>query len=408
MPLDKTVEQLTQALALWLIPGSNQRRVVKSYLATTGLPDLSLATAESLLALMAINPAFSDKTRDLARLALHDPWQLPFAARIKAHLIWAEQDNHHLIFLADLPNLLQQLADPPLLLCVVGQPAQIDAPSLAVVGSRKLSSEGERHAANWSYHLAWQGLNIISGLARGVDGYAHQGALRAVAEGASGTTCAVLAHGLDRIYPPEHRAMAANISQAGALISEYPLGTPPISRYFPARNRLVTGLSLGVLVVEAALQSGSLVSARHAMEQGREVMAIPSSICYKQSEGCHQLIRQGAALVTCPEEVLSELSVPLRNFLATAPPSISADPFDVANLSALSTQASKPFKKTLKVVDVPAHLASLYALLNNAPQPTDALLATLKLTAEQGSVLLLELELEGLAVQKTGGWCKSA
>ncbi|HKM16018.1 MAG TPA: DNA-processing protein DprA [Marinospirillum sp.] len=402
MPLDKTVEQLTQALALWLIPGSNQRRVVKSYLATTGLPDASLATAESLLDLMARNTVFSDKTRDLARLALHDPWQLPFADRIEAHLIWAEQANHHLIFLADLPSLLQQLADPPLLLCVAGQPAQIEAPSLAVVGSRKLSSEGEHHAANWSYHLAWQGLNIVSGLARGVDGYAHQGALRAVAEGAFGTTCAVLAHGLDRIYPPEHRAMAANISQTGALISEYPLGTPPIARYFPARNRLVTGMSLGILVVEAALQSGSLVSARHAMEQGREVMAIPGSIRYKQSEGCHQLIRQGAALVTCPEDVLSELSVPLNNFLAVAAPSISA------NTSNLSANTSKPLKRTLKVVDVPEHLHSLYALLNDLPQPTDALLATLKLTAEQGSVLLLELELEGLAVQKTGGWCKSA
>lgn len=402
MPLDKTVEQLTQALALWLIPGNNQRRVVKAYLATTGLPNLSLATAESLLDLMARNPVFSDKTRDLARLALHDPWQLPFAKSIETHLIWAEEDNNHLIFLADLPNLLQQLADPPLLLCVTGQPEQLTAPSLAVVGSRKLSPAGEHHAANWSYQLAWQGLNIVSGLARGVDGYAHQGTLRAVAEGASGTTCAVLAHGLDSIYPPEHRTMAANISQAGALISEYPLGTPPLPRYFPARNRLVTGMSLGVLVVEAALQSGSLVSARHAMEQGREVMAIPGAVRYKQSEGCHQLIRQGAALVTCPEDVLSELSVPLKNFLALAAPSIST------GATHLAADVSKPLKPSLKAVEVPEHLYSLYVLLTDFPQPTDVLLAALKLTPEQGSIVLLELELEGLAVQKTGGWCKGA
>lgn len=389
MPSIQENQQLVQQLALWLIPGSNQRRVAKSYLATTGLPDLSLATAEQLLDLMARNPAFSDKTRDLARLALHDPWKLPFANSIEAHLTWAEQDNHHLIFLAHLPSLLQQLADPPLLLCVVGQPEQLDAPSLAIVGSRQLSPEGENHAANWSYQLAWQGLNIVSGLARGVDGYAHQGALRAVAEGASGTTCAVLAHGLDNIYPPEHTAMAANISQAGALLSEYPLGTPPIPRYFPARNRLVTGMSLGTLVVEATLKSGSLVSARHAMEQGREVMAIPGSVRRKQSEGCHQLIRQGAALVTCPEEVLSELSVPLNTFL-TAPTALAAS-----------------FKRAVKV-EVPEHLASLYELIDDVPQPTDELLVKLNLSAEQGSVALLELELEGLVVQKLGGWCKSA
>lgn len=391
MPLIQENQQLVQQLALWLIPGGNQRRVAKSYLATTGLPNLSLATAEQLLELLARNPAFSDKTRDLARLALHDPWQLPFANSIEAHLIWAEQDNNHLVFLADLPDLLQQLADPPLLLCVTGQPEQLNAPSLAVVGSRKLSPEGEHHAANWSYQLAWQGLNIVSGLARGIDGYAHQGALRAVAEGASGTTCAVLAHGLDSIYPPEHRAMAANISQAGALISEYPLGTPPIPRYFPARNRLVTGMSLGVLVVEATLQSGSLVSARHAMEQGREVMAIPGSVRRKQSEGCHQLIRQGAALVTCPEDVLSEMSTPLSTFL-TAPTALAAS-----------------FKRAAQVeVEVPKHLASLYELIGDVPQPTDELLAKLGLSAEQGSVALLELELEGVIVQKLGGWCKSA
>ena len=391
MPLIQESKQLIQQLALWLIPGGNQRRVAKSYLANTGLPNLSIATAEQLLELLARNPAFSDKTRDLARLALHDPWQLPFAKSIEAHLIWAEQDNNHLVFLADLPDLLQQLADPPLLLCVTGQPEQLNAPSLAIVGSRQLSPEGEHHAANWSYQLAWQGLNIVSGLARGVDGYAHLGALRAAAEGASGTTCAVLAHGLDSIYPPEHRAMAANISQAGALISEYPLGTPPIPRYFPARNRLVTGMSLGVLVVEATLQSGSLVSARHAMEQGREVLAIPGSVRRKQSEGCHQLIRQGAALVTCPEEVLGELSVPLNTFL-TAPTALAAS-----------------FKRAAQVeVEVPKHLVSLYELIGDVPQPTDELLAKLGLSAEQGSVALLELELEGVIVQKLGGWCKSA
>lgn len=383
MPLPTESEPLVYELALWLIPGHNQRRLVKSYLATEGAGDLTKVTAPKLLELLARNPAFSSKTRDLARLALHQPWQLPFADLIKAHLIWAEQDDHWLIPLADLPNPLQQLVDPPLMLAVIGQPEQLHAPSLAVVGSRKLSPEGEYNAAHWSYQLTWQGLNIVSGLARGVDSFAHQGALRAVAEGASGSTCAVLAHGLDIIYPPEHKSMAANISEAGALISEYPLGTPPIPRYFPARNRLVTGLSLGVLVVEATQRSGSLVSARHAMEQGREVMAIPGSVRRRQSEGCNQLIRQGAALVTCPEEVISELSVPLKTFLPTP----------------LKNEPSPQLAE---------HLQAMYSLIGDVPLTTDELLNRLALKAEQGLVLLLELELEGLITQQPGGWCRSA
>ena len=159
MPLPTESEPLVYELALWLIPGHNQRRLVKSYLATEGAGDLTKVTAPKLLELLARNPAFSSKTRDLARLALHQPWQLPFADLIKAHLIWAEQDNHWLIPLADLPNPLQQLVDPPLMLAVIGQPEQLHAPCLAVVGSRKLSPEGEYNAAQWSYPLTWQGLN---------------------------------------------------------------------------------------------------------------------------------------------------------------------------------------------------------------------------------------------------------
>ena len=383
MPLHKESEQLTQELALWLIPGHNQRRLVKHYLATATSPDLAKVTAVELLEIMANSPAFKDKTRQLARLALHNPWQLPFANLIKMHLIWVEQDNHHLIFLADQPNLLQQLVDPPLMLSVIGEPKELQAPSLAVVGSRQLSPEGEHLADNWSYQLAWQGLNIVSGLARGVDSHAHLGALRAVSEGAAATSCAVLAHGLDSIYPPEHNKMANDLlTSGGALISEYSLGTPPLPRYFPARNRIVTGLSLGVLVVEATLRSGSLVSARHAMEQGREVMAIPGSVRRRQSEGCHQLIRQGAALVTGPEEVLAEISTPLKTFLPTH-----------------KAEEANP--------QIAEHLQPLYCLMHDAPQSADELLSKLKINAEQGLVLLQELALEGLIVQQPGGWCRS-
>lgn len=384
MPLNKDSKLLAQELALWLIPGHNQRRLVKYYLETSNASDLTQVTAAELLEVLARSPAFQDKTRRLARLALHDPWQLPFAELIKSHLIWAEDERHWLIFLAELPPLLQQLVDPPFMLSVIGEPKELYAPALAVVGSRQLSPEGKSLATSWSHHLAWQGLNIVSGLARGVDACAHAGALKAIAEGASATTCAVLAHGLDRIYPPEHQGMAKDlVDSGGALISEYPLGTAPLARHFPARNRIVTGLSLGVLVVEATLRSGSLISARHAMEQGREVMAIPGSVRRRQSEGCHQLIRQGAALVTKPEEILSELSVPLTTFLPNA-------------------------TKAEDVTQVPQHLQPLYCLMHDAPQSVDELLSRLELSAEQGLILLQELELEGFIVQQPGGWCRSS
>lgn len=382
MPLHKDSETLTLDLALWLLPGSNQRRVAQLVQQTTS----ATLTSRLLLEQMTHHPAFREDTRQLARLALNDPWKLPYSDRLLAHLRWAEQDHHWLLALQELPSLLQNIADPPLLLCAKGQITSLDAPAVAVVGSRSLSPEGRHNALNWSHHLTWQGLNIISGLARGVDGFAHQGALKARQEGASGATHAVLAHGLDRIYPPEHRELAAAISESGALLSEYPLGTAPLARHFPARNRIVTGLSLGVLVIEAAKRSGSLVSARHAMEQGREVMAIPGSVRRVQSEGCHELIRQGAALVTDADDVLVELAQPLKHCLQPN-----------SSVNAAKTPPA-----------LPDHLRPLYCLISDVPQSSDQLLSSLGLTAAEGSAQLLELELDGYIEQQPGGWCLSS
>ncbi|MBE0506667.1 MAG: DNA-protecting protein DprA [Marinospirillum sp.] len=382
MPLHKESETLTLDLALWLLPGSNQRRVAQ-LVQQAASPTLS---SRLLLEQMTHHPAFKEGTRQLARLALNDPWKLPYSDRLLAHLRWAEQDHHWLLALHELPPLLQNIVDPPLLLCAKGQITSLDAPALAVVGSRSLTPEGRHNALNWSHRLTRQGLNIISGLARGVDGFAHQGALNARQEGASGTTHAVLAHGLDRVYPLEHRELATAISESGALLSEYPLGTAPLARHFPARNRIVTGLSLGVLVIEAAKRSGSLVSARHAMEQGREVMAIPGSVRRVQSEGCNELIRQGAALVTDADDVLVELAQPLKQCLQ----------------SNSSVNAAKP---------PPAlsdHLRPLYCLISDVPQSSDQLLSSLGLTAAEGSAQLLELELDGYIEQQPGGWCLSS
>lgn len=382
MPLHKDVQAHLQDLALWLLPGHNQRRI--NLLRQTSLNAGIAADSAALLQQVALHPRFRPEIRQLAAQALQDPWRLPFSNQLKQHLQWAEAPDHWLLPLAELPPLLQAIVDPPLLLGVRGQPVELQAPAVAVVGSRNLSPEGRYLAQHWSAHLAWQGLNVISGLARGVDGFAHQGVLDARQQGASGVTLAVLAHGLDQVYPPEHRIVAERIVAQGALLSEYPLGTAPLARQFPARNRIVTGLSLGVLVVEAQLKSGSLISARHAMEQGREVMAIPGSVRRPQSAGCHQLIRDGAALVSHPDEVLMELQQPLRQQLQAAPSEVGP------------------------VGDLPEHLQPLYALITDVPQPADLLLQQLPLATAEGAGLLQELALEGLIEQQPGGWCRSA
>lgn len=388
MPLHKPSEVLAQEVALWLLPSVNQRRLAKLYLEFTDAPDFTQASAKQLLTLIANSPTFKQDQQLLARQALNNPWQLPYANKIKEQLIWAEAPNHWLLSLTELPLLLHQLADPPLMLSLIGNPQELEAPNLAIVGSRRLSPEGQELAFNWANHLAFKGINILSGLARGVDSFAHQGALLANSQGAPATTSAVLAHGLDMLYPPEHAQLAEQISQTGALISEFPLGVQPLPRHFPQRNRLVTGLSLGVLVVEATLRSGSLVSARHAMEQGREVMAVPGSVKRPQSQGCHQLIRQGAALVTNPTEVLAELEVPLASYL---PPNKPANSSSQELLNQLSPLAAK-----------------VLAQLTDATQTPDQLAQQLNLSAAEVLISLQELQLEGLAANETGGWCLGA
>ncbi|SFX78543.1 DNA-processing protein DprA [Marinospirillum alkaliphilum] len=388
MPHDRDVEQLLPHLILWLLPGHNQRRIAQI---RQQLEPSAAADPHALLQALSSFPRVQPQLAALCRQALHDPWRLPFADQIHRHLLWAEHPKHWLLTPEQQPECLAEIADPPLLLCVSGQHQALDSPALAVVGSRNVTPEGRHNASHWSAHLAHQGLNIISGLARGVDAYAHQGVLDARERGASGATFAVLAQGLDQIYPPEHKSLAERVCEQGALLSEYPLGASPLPRNFPARNRIVTGLSLGVLVVEAALRSGSLVSARHALEQGREVMAIPGSVRRKQSEGCHQLIRQGAALVTHPDEVLAELRLPLQQIIQATD---GLSPF-VAGSGVSESGVSK-------------HLQPLYQLISDVPQTADQLLLQLDCETAEGLALLQELELDGLIEQCPGGWCRSA
>ncbi len=218
----------------------------------------------------------------------------------------------------DYPAALLDIPDPPLMLYAVGQTAQLTklraAQALAMVGSRNPTPQGAENARAFACSLAASGLTVVSGLALGVDGAAHEGALQGTTKGQL-ATIAVVGTGLDRVYPRQHRDLAHRIAQNGLILSEYPLGTPPLSPNFPRRNRLISGLSQATLVVEAALQSGSLITAKQALEQGRDVMAIPGSIHSTQAKGCHALIKQGAKLVESAQDVLEELRMPALDTL---------------------------------------------------------------------------------------------
>jgi DNA processing protein len=228
---------------------------------------------------------------------------------------WLEQDpdTRRLVCYEDAhyPQLLREIACPPPLLFVAGDGASLDHPQLAIVGSRRSSCQGEQTAAWLAAELAKLGFCITSGLAAGIDSHAHSGALAV-----GGRSIAVLGTGIDRIYPQANRQLAARLAESGALVSEFALATPPIPANFPQRNRIIAGLAVGVIVVEAALRSGSLITARLAMESNREVFAVPGSIHSGNSRGCHRLIREGARLVENVDSVLEELSGPLMGIIS--------------------------------------------------------------------------------------------
>lgn len=237
---------------------------------------------------------FSQKTIEQIQ---HIDWK-----QIERELLWAEQKSHYLVTLFDeqYPKMLREISSPPLVLFVSGNVECIDKWQLAIVGSRNSSPTGREIAYEFSKNLAQSGFIITSGLALGIDGASHRGALE------SGKTIAVLGTGLDCIYPSKHRELAEQIEQNGALVSEFPLQTPACSFHFPLRNRIISGLSFGVLVIEASIRSGSLITAKYAVEHNRNVYAIPGSIRHHLAKGCHQLIKQGAKLVETPWEIIED------------------------------------------------------------------------------------------------------
>lgn len=228
------------------------------------------------------------------------------AERLSATLTWLNDPANRIITLGDdhYPRLLLDIPDPPVLLYVKGSPEVLNRPSVAVVGSRQATQQGMENAYAMSLALAHAGITIVSGLAMGIDAAAHRGGL----DGGAGTV-AVVGTGLDIVYPSRNRDLAHSIAANGAIVSEYPLGTPPRPDNFPRRNRLISGMSRGCLVVEAAISSGSLITARTAADQGREVFAVPGSIHSPVAKGCHSLIKQGAKLVESAQDVLEELRI---------------------------------------------------------------------------------------------------
>lgn len=298
---------------------------------------------------------------------------------VQAALDWADAAQNHLVSITDdnYPALLRELRDPPLLLYLKGNPDALHLPALAIVGSRNPTRGGSENAVNFAAHLGRCGFVIVSGLAQGIDTAAHRGALDGKA-----MTIAVLGHGIDRVYPAANRDLAHAIAQQGTLLSEYPLGTPPKRENFPARNRLISGLSLGVLVVEAAYRSGSLITARLASEQGREVFALPGSIHNPLARGCHRLIRDGAKLVESAADIIDELR-PL-----------------VAHLQELESPAEPLPTATVKR---DPDYEKLLSALGFEPLSADAIAAGCGLTIEQVSSMLLILELEGEIEVLQGG-----
>ena len=309
------------------------------------------------------------------------------AAQLQTTLDWLQAgDDRRVVVLGDAayPAALLDIEDPPLMLYMLG--TQVNrtqaatkkiAINLAIVGSRNPTPQGESNARQFAKVFGGAGLCVVSGLALGIDGAAHDGAMLG-----GGETIAVVGTGLDRVYPKKHLALAHRIAQQGMIISEFPLGTPPLTANFPKRNRIISGLSRGTLVVEAALQSGSLITARLASEQGKEVFAIPGSIHSPQSRGCHALIKQGAKLVELAQDVLEELNLP------------------VAGLTGFS--ASRPENGTNPTAGQTCDDPLLAALGFDAVS-LDALQARTGLDTARLQAQLLELELGGQLARLPGG-----
>lgn len=357
----------------------------------TGSPQSILASPAQALEALGLRPAV---VRDLLQPT---PSRL---AQIERILAWADGPARSLVTLADpdYPAWLAQIHDPPPVLFVHGERHWLSRPMLAIVGSRNATLHGIDTATELAAHLSHAGWTIVSGLALGIDRAAHQGALQG-----PGSTLAVMGSGIDRIYPRRHEALGQQIAMQGALVSELPPGTPPAAAFFPRRNRLIAGLSQGVVVVEAAVQSGSLITARLANEGGREVFAVPGPVRSGVSRGCHQLLREGATLVESAADVLAICPAPAMSSPPSFHRSLCGIPRHGADRRATGVGDSND--TTLgsgALPQDPLQQRILAALQGGAAHP-DQLAAHLGLPVQALAAALLELELHGWLITGAQG-----
>ena len=359
-----------------------ERDELAAWLRLAMTPGVGRGSARKLLAAFGLPGNIFDQDAE----ALHSVVRAPqvqalrsqpegWSAQVETTWAWLRQESsRRLLTLADpdYPAALLQTEDPPLMLYVSGVAVQEWPRAVSVVGSRNPTPQGANNAREFSRSFAQAGWTVVSGMALGIDAAAHEGALEGAPPGQV-ATIAVVGTGLDRVYPSQHLQLAHRIAERGWLVSEYPLGTHPLSENFPQRNRIIAALGQGTLVVEAALRSGSLITARQAAEQGREVFAIPGSIHSPQARGCHELLRQGAKLVETAQDVMEELA-----------PAAPAKP---------RAPASAP---------APAE-SSLLQALGHDPVGLDALIARTGVSAADLQAQLLELELEGHVARLPGG-----
>lgn len=316
-------------------------------------------------------------------------------------VFWLSQKNNGALTISDAsyPRLLREIHDPPPVLFYHGDPQLLHYPQLAIVGSRNPSRSGEETAYEFSKHLSNTGFVITSGLALGIDAAAHRGALAG-----RNLTVAVAGTGLDRVYPASHRELAHDIAQQGVMVSEFVPGTGPMAGNFPRRNRIISGLSVGTLVVEAAKQSGSLITARLAMEQSREVFAIPGSIHNPLARGCHALIRQGVKLVETASDIMEELT-PLMRLMYT---NLDVKTSSVPTSSQHPPEASVVFQKNQELIDsLSTEQQQLYAYMGYEPISIDTLVERSQLTTEAVSAMLVELELKGCVTSDSGMYSRT-
>lgn len=312
---------------------------------------------------------------------------------LASDLEWLEQDSHQLISWQDerYPPLLRDISSPPAALFVEGDPDILWLPQLAVIGSRNPTTGGCDNARDFAAELSRQGLTITSGMASGIDSVAHQAALDS-----GKPTVAVMGTGLDRIYPASSKSLALRIRKEGVLVSELPLGTGAKRSHFPSRNRIISGLSLGVLVIEAGLRSGTLITARLAANQGRDVFALPGSIHNPMAKGCHRLIRDGAKLVEAVDEILTELAPMAGQLAGELKRQIELQPTDRV-AGSLDSGGYDP------QLDEDPDYRVLWTCLGYDPKPIDTIIEQSGLTARAVSAMLLMLELRGKVEAHTGG-----